>query len=97
MLFDLDERGVIKKCNLIVGTTNNYAPLFMSIKKAAEHFIKPGVEITEGLLNRIEMAWRPYDPCLSCATHSLPGQLPLEVTICDAQGNALKKLSQGLS
>lgn len=92
-----DERGVIKKCNLIVGTTNNYAPLFMSIKKAAEHFIKPGVEITEGLLNRIEMAWRPYDPCLSCATHSLPGQLPLEVTICDAQGNALKKLSQGLS
>ena len=92
-----DERGVIKKCNLIVGTTNNHAPLFMSIKKAAEHFIKPGVEITEGLLNRIEMAWRPYDPCLSCATHSLPGQLPLEVTICDAQGNALKTLSQGLS
>ena len=95
--YTTDERGVIKKCNLIVGTTNNYAPLFMSIKKAAEHFIKPGVEITEGLLNRIEMAWRPYDPCLSCATHSLPGQLPLEVTICDAQGNALKKLSQGLS
>jgi F420-non-reducing hydrogenase large subunit len=91
-----DERGVIKKCNLIVGTTNNYAPLFMSIKKAAEDFIKPGVEITEGLLNRIEMAWRPYDPCLSCATHALPGQLPLEVTIFDAQGNEVKRLSQGV-
>jgi F420-non-reducing hydrogenase large subunit len=91
-----DERGVIKKCNLIVGTTNNYAPLFMSIKKAAEDFIKPGVEITEGLLNRIEMAWRPYDPCLSCATHALPGQLPLEVIICDAQGNELKRLCQGV-
>ena len=91
-----DERGVIKKCNLIVGTTNNYAPLFMSIKKAAEDFIKPGVEITEGLLNRIEMAWRPYDPCLSCATHALPGQLPLEVTIYDAQGNEVKRLSQGV-
>jgi len=91
-----DERGVIKKCNLIVGTTNNYAPLFMSIKKAAEDLIKPGVKITEGLLNRIEMAWRPYDPCMSCATHSLPGQLPLEVTIYDAQGNELKKLSQGI-
>jgi F420-non-reducing hydrogenase large subunit len=91
-----DEKGIIKKCNLIVGTTNNYAPLFMSIKKAAEDFIKPGVEITEGLLNRIEMAWRPYDPCLSCATHALPGQLPLEVTIYDAQGNEVKRLSQGV-
>jgi F420-non-reducing hydrogenase large subunit len=91
-----DEKGIIKKCNLIVGTTNNYAPLFMSIKKAAEDFIKPGVEITEGLLNRVEMAWRPYDPCLSCATHALPGQLPLEVTIYDGQGNELKKLSQGI-
>jgi F420-non-reducing hydrogenase large subunit len=94
--YTTDERGVIKKCNLVVGTTNNYAPLFMSIKKAAEDFIKPGVEITEGLLNRIEMAWRPYDPCLSCATHALPGQLPLEVTICDAGGNELKKLSRGI-
>jgi F420-non-reducing hydrogenase large subunit len=91
-----DEKGIIKKCNLIVGTTNNYAPLFMSIKKAAEDFIKPGVEITEGLLNRIEMAWRPYDPCLSCATHALPGQLPLEVTIYDARGNEVKRLSQGV-
>jgi F420-non-reducing hydrogenase large subunit len=91
-----DEKGVIKKCNLIVGTTNNHAALFMSIKKAAEGFIKPGVKITEGLLNRIEMAWRPYDPCMSCATHALPGQLPLEVTIYDAQGNEVKRLSQGV-
>jgi len=91
-----DGKGVIKKCNLIVGTTNNHAPLFMSIKKAAKDLIKPGVKITEGLLNRIEMAWRPYDPCMSCATHALPGQLPLEVTIYDAQGNEVKKLSQGI-
>lgn len=91
-----DENGVIKKCNLIVGTTNNYAALFMSIKKAAEDLIKPGVKITEGLLNRIEMAWRPYDPCMSCATHALPGQLPLEVTIYDVRGNEVKKLSQGI-
>jgi F420-non-reducing hydrogenase large subunit len=91
-----DEKGVIKKCNLIVGTTNNYAALFMSIKKAAEDLIKPGVKITEGLLNHIEMAWRPYDPCMSCATHALPGQLPLEVTIYDAKGNEVKKLSRGI-
>ena len=91
-----DENGVIKKCNLIVGTTNNYAALFMSIKKAAEDLIKPGVKITEGLLNRIEMAWRPYDPCMSCATHALPGQLPLEVTIYDVHGSEIKRLSQGI-
>jgi len=91
-----DERGIIKKCNLIVGTTNNYAAFYMSVKKAAEDLIKPGKEITEGLLNRIEMAWRPYDLCLACATHSLPGQLPLEVTIYDAEGNEVKKLSQGI-
>jgi F420-non-reducing hydrogenase large subunit len=91
-----DEKGVIKKCNLIVGTTNNYAALFMSVKKAAADLIKPGVKITEGLLNRIEMAWRPYDPCMSCATHALPGQLPLEVTIYDAQGNEVKKLTRGV-
>jgi len=92
-----DERGVIQKCNLIVGTTNNYAAFYMSVKKAAEDLIEPGKKITEGLLNRIEMAWRPYDLCLACATHSLPGQLPLEVTIYDAQGNELEKLTQGIS
>jgi len=89
-----DERGIIKKCNLIVGTTNNYAALSMSIKKAAEDLIKPGKEITEALLNRIEMAWRPYDPCMSCATHSLPGELPLEVTIHDAKGDEIKRLTR---
>ncbi len=89
-----DERGVVTKVNLIVGTTNNYAPISMSIKKAAESFIKPGVEVTEGLLNRVEMAFRLYDPCLSCATHSLPGQMPLVVTIRDADGAPLKILRQ---
>lgn len=90
-----DERGLIKKCNLIAGTTNNYAALSISIKKAAEDLIKPDKEITEALLNRIEMAWRPYDPCMACATHSLPGQLPLEVTIHDAKGNEIKRLTHG--
>lgn len=89
-----DERGVVTKVNLIVGTTNNHAPISMSIRKAAESFIEPGVEVTEGLLNRIEMAFRLYDPCLSCATHSLPGQMPLIVTIRDAQGAPVKILRQ---
>lgn len=89
-----DERGIVTKANLIVGTTNNYAPMSMSINKAARAFIKKGTVVTEGLLNRVEMAFRPYDPCLGCATHSLPGEMPLVVTIHDAQGNVVKQISQ---
>lgn len=89
-----DERGLVKKCNLIVGTTNNQAALLMSIKKAAQDLIKPGKDITESLLNQIEMAWRPYDPCMSCSTHTLPGTLPLDVTIVGSAGNIVRRLSR---
>jgi F420-non-reducing hydrogenase large subunit len=89
-----DERGVTTKVNLIVGTTNNNAPISMSIKKAAQNFIKSGTVITEGLLNRVEMAFRSYDPCFGCATHSLPGQMPLEVKITDADGDTVEVLRQ---
>ncbi|MEX2160476.1 MAG: Ni/Fe hydrogenase subunit alpha [Anaerolineales bacterium] len=89
-----DEKGILTKVNLIVGTTNNYAPMSMSIKKAAQGFIKQGTVVTEGLLNRVEMAFRSYDPCFGCATHSLPGQMPLEVSIRDAQGATVKVLRQ---
>ncbi len=85
-----DERGVLTKVNLIVGTTNNYAPMSMSIKKAAEAFIKKGVVVNEGILNRVEMAFRPYDPCFGCATHSLPGQMPLQLTIRNAKGEVVE-------
>jgi len=89
-----DERGILTRVNLIVGTTNNYAPISMSIKKAAESLIHKGTIITEGLLNQIEMAFRAYDPCLGCATHSLPGQMPLEVTIRDADRQVVEVLKQ---
>ena len=91
-----DEKGIVKKCNLIVGTTNNYAPMSISIRKAAQAFIKKGKIISEGLLNRVEMAFRSYDPCLGCATHTLPGQMPLEVIIRDADGQVVKRLAQYL-
>ena len=89
-----DENGILTKVNLIVGTTNNYAPISMSIKKAAQGLIKKGTIISDGLLNMIEMAFRNYDPCMSCATHSLPGQMPLEVVIRNVDGNEIERLSQ---
>ena len=89
-----DQRGVLTQVNLIVGTTNNYAPISMSIKKAAENLITKGTVVTEGLLNMVEMAFRSYDPCFGCATHSLPGQMPLEVKITDACGETVEVLRQ---
>ena len=62
----------------------------MSIKKAAQGIIKKGVEITEGHLNMIEMAFRAYDPCFSCATHSLPGQMRFVLNIRDTEGNIIR-------
>jgi len=87
-----DERGVLRQVNLIVGTTNNYAPMTMSIRLAAERLITAGRIVEEGLLNRIEMAFRLYDPCLSCATHALPGTMPLRVLIRDCGGAIVKEL-----
>lgn len=94
--YQTDENGILTKVNLIVGTTNNNAPIAMSVKKAAQSLITKGTVVTEGLLNTIEMAFRNYDPCMSCATHSLPGQMPLEVKIVGADGNEIQHLSQYL-
>jgi len=89
-----DARGILTEVNLIVGTTNNYAPISMSIKKAAQSLIHEGTVITEGLTNMVEMAFRAYDPCFGCATHSLPGQMPLQVTVRDDQGKVVQVVRQ---
>jgi F420-non-reducing hydrogenase large subunit len=88
-----DENGVLTGVNLIVGTTNNFAPITLSIMKAADAVIKNGV-VNDGVLNMVEMAFRSYDPCLSCATHSLPGQMPLEIIVRNADGELVERLTQ---
>jgi F420-non-reducing hydrogenase large subunit len=82
--YKTDEQGIVTEANLIVGTTNNNAPISMSIKKAAQGVIRKGEEVTDGALNRIEMAFRAYDPCFGCATHALPGEMPMELILHDA-------------
>lgn len=88
--YSADANGILQKVNLIVGTTNNHAAIAMSIRKAAEKLIQAGRVVEEGLLNRIEMAFRLYDPCLSCATHSLPGAMPLVVNINNHTGERIQ-------
>ena len=89
--YQTDERGVITKANLIVATQNNAARIAMSVDKAARGLIKSG-KVDDGILNMVEMAFRAYDPCHGCATHALPGQMPLIVSIYDRQHNLLQEI-----
>lgn len=89
-----DEKGLVTKVNIIVGTTNNHAPICMSIKKAAQGVIKKGTVVTEGMLNMVEMAFRAYDPCFSCATHNLPGKMPMIVNIYDNNKNLINSIKR---
>lgn len=91
--YETDERGLIQKANLIVATVNNSARIAMSIDKAAKGLIHKG-KVDDGLLNMIEMAFRAYDPCNACATHSLPGEMPISVDIKDADGNLIQNLKR---
>ncbi len=83
--YETDENGIVTKANLIVGTTNNYAPISMAIRGAAQGLITRGSTIDEATLNKIEMAFRSYDPCFGCATHSLPGEMPMIVRVRSAE------------
>jgi F420-non-reducing hydrogenase large subunit len=83
--YKTDENGIVTKANLIVGTTNNYAPISMAIKGAARGLITKGSTIDDATLNKIEMAFRSYDPCFGCATHSLPGEMPMIVRVRSAE------------
>ncbi|KPK90231.1 F420-nonreducing hydrogenase, partial [bacterium SM23_31] len=87
-----DPKGILTDVNLIVATGHNTAGMYLSVEKAAKSLIKNG-EVSDGLLNMVEMAFRAYDPCLACATHSLPGQMPLTVNIYDNDKKLVKKLT----
>jgi len=82
---DLDQ---VEMANLIVSTTNNNEPMNRGVNYVAKANFTGKKEITEGMMNRVEMVIRAYDPCLSCATHAL-GQMPLEVTLVDSEGSIL--------
>jgi F420-non-reducing hydrogenase large subunit len=88
-----DGRGLITMANMIVATGNNAARIAMSVEKAAKGLIKGG-NVSEGLLNKIEMAFRAYDPCLGCATHSLPGHMPLKARIYGPDRQLVREIVQ---
>jgi len=87
----LDENALAKKINLVVATTHNTPGICMSIKNAAQGLIQNG-KVNDGLLNKVEMAFRAYDPCFACATHFAIGEMPLEVNIYDRDKQLLKTI-----
>ncbi len=91
--YETDGRGIIRMANLVVATGNNASRIAMSVERAAKKLIHGG-EVNDGLLNRVEMAFRAYDPCLGCATHALPGHMPLKVRIRSAGGAVVSELRQ---
>ena len=90
--YETDEDGMVTNVNLIVGTTHNNAPINMSVKQTAKALIKDG-NYDQGTLNKLEMAIRAYDPCLSCATHKLDGSIAVKVEIRNARGEVIDTLA----
>ena len=91
--YDVDDKDQITMANLIVSTTSNNEAMNQAVKVVADQYLD-GQEITEGLLNHIEVGIRAYDPCLSCATHAL-GQMRLQVQLVDAAGDVMDEQFRG--
>jgi len=88
--YRVGDNDLVTTCNLIVSTTHNNQAMNEAVRSVARDYLD-GHELTEGLLNHIEVAIRAYDPCLSCATHAL-GQMPLEVTLRAADGSQIDRV-----
>lgn len=86
--YEVDDKDRITRCNLIVSTTHNNEPMNQAVKWVANNVISGKPEITESMLNQVEVVIRAYDPCLSCATHAL-GQMPLEISLFDNNGKLI--------
>ena len=92
--YQVDEKGGITKCNLIVSTTHNNEAMNRAVQWVAQNVLDQQQEITEGMLNQVEVAIRAFDPCLSCATHAM-GQMPLKITVLDATGKIVTEHVKG--
>ncbi|MDP3609440.1 MAG: nickel-dependent hydrogenase large subunit, partial [Nitrosomonas sp.] len=92
--YQINEEGLVTKANLIVSTTSNNQAMNESVRSVANQYLD-GQEITEALLNHLEVAVRAYDPCLSCATHAL-GKMPLQVTLQHINGTVIHQLTKGM-
>ena len=92
--YQIDDNDIVTRANLIVSTTNNNHAMNEAVRAVAARYID-GKQVTEGLLNHLEVAIRAYDPCLSCATHAL-GKMPLELELVDAEGAVIDRIAKSV-
>jgi len=88
--YQVDKNDRVTMCNLIVSTTNNNEPMNRAVAKVARDDLSGRAEITEGMLNHVEVAIRAYDPCLSCATHAA-GKMPLVIDLVSPDGQTIQR------
>ena len=93
--YEIDEDSLVTRANLIVSTTNNNQAMNESIRQVASNYLD-GNQLTEPLLNQVEVAIRAYDPCLSCATHAM-GKMPLEISLVDENNELVDRLEKRAS
>ena len=86
--YEVDDKGMITRCNLIVSTTHNNDAMNEAVKWVAQHVISRQGNITDGMLNQVEVAIRAYDPCLSCATQAL-GQMSLSIELYNSKAELI--------
>jgi len=90
--YTIDDNGSLTNVNLIVSTGQNNSAMCKSVELVAQEFVD-GKNVTEGMLNRMEMAIRAHDPCLSCSTHAV-GQMPILIEMYDAQGGLMQRFAR---
>jgi F420-non-reducing hydrogenase large subunit len=86
-----DERGIITDVNLIVASAQNYGAMNIDVRNVARALIKGG-QVSNGILNMVEMGFRSYDPCFSCSTHAALGQMPMEIVLRDSHGEEIRRI-----
>ncbi|OPZ24221.1 MAG: NAD-reducing hydrogenase HoxS subunit beta [Lentisphaerae bacterium ADurb.BinA184] len=92
--YECDDKGLLTKINLLVASSINYPGMNLTMKKVAKALIHNG-EVSDGILNMLEMCFRAYDPCFSCSTHALPGQMPMDVRIFDHRNQMIRRIARG--
>jgi len=90
--YKTDANGIVLKANIIVATSFNYGAMNMAIRNSAKALVKKEGKVTDGILNMVEMAFRAYDPCFGCATHTLYGEMPLIVKVRKSDGEVVEEI-----
>ena len=88
-----DENGIITDLNLLVASAQNYGAMNLDIRNVAKALIKDG-QVSNGILNMVEMGFRSYDPCFSCATHAAVGKMPMEISIWGSDGDLVRRITR---